>query len=138
VETIIELCRTRLPENMKIAPMDIQVLSPTRHYDTGTESLNKRLQQALNPPSGHKKEKRFGEIIFREGDRVMQIRNNYDIIWKKTSVKSDDPAGAGRPGPGKKTDKVLSQKTEPSFLRALGYITGISDASSALTMKTNS
>ena len=46
--------------------------------------LNKLLQGALNPPSPEKKERQFGEILFREGDRVMQIRNNYDIMWKKT------------------------------------------------------
>jgi exodeoxyribonuclease V alpha subunit len=83
VDTIVELCSKRLPENMGIDPMDIQVLSPTRRYDTGTYSLNLRLQEALNPPDKSKREKKFGEITFREGDRVMQIKNNYDIMWKK-------------------------------------------------------
>ena len=82
-ETIEELCRTRLPNWMGVDPWDIQVLSPTRKYETGTQNLNARLQQALNPPSKDKREKQFGGFTFREGDRVMQIRNNYDILWKK-------------------------------------------------------
>ena len=81
-DTVVELCKTRLPNNMKIPPSDIQVLTPTRKYDTGMAALNVRLQAALNPPADGKKERRFGEIIFREGDRVMQIRNDYDIVLK--------------------------------------------------------
>ena len=80
---IRDLCATRLPQNMGIPADQIQVLSPTRKGGVGTASLNKILQEALNPASPDKKEKAFGDIIFREGDRVMQIRNNYDIIWKK-------------------------------------------------------
>ena len=82
VETIVELCARRLPENMKIPSASIQVLSPTRKGETGTVNLNKRLQAALNPPSESKKEKLFGEAVFRVGDRVIQTKNNYDIIWK--------------------------------------------------------
>ena len=81
VDTIVELCAVRLPGKMKIPSGDIQVLSPTRKGELGTVSLNKRLQEALNPPGKEKKEKAFGDVIFREGDRVMQIRNNYDILW---------------------------------------------------------
>ncbi len=83
VETIADLCKHRLPEKMGISPMDIQVLSPTRKGETGTRYLNAVLQRALNPAASAKKEKKYGEIVFREGDRVMQIRNNYDIIWAK-------------------------------------------------------
>ena len=82
VETIVELCARRLPENMKIPSASIQVLSPTRKGETGTVNLNKRLQAALNPPSESKKEKLFGEEVFRVGDRVIQTKNNYDTIWK--------------------------------------------------------
>lgn len=82
VETIVELCARRLPENMKIPSASIQVLSPTRKGETGTLNLNKRLQAALNPPSESKKEKLFGEAVFRVGDRVIQTKNNYDTIWK--------------------------------------------------------
>ena len=81
---IRDLCTTRLPQNMGIPADQIQVLSPTRKGGVGTVSLNKMLQAALNPPAPDKKERPFGDYIFREGDRVMQIRNNYDIIWKKT------------------------------------------------------
>ena len=81
---IRDLCTTRLPKNMGIPTDQIQVLSPTRKGGVGTVELNKMLQAALNPPAPDKKERAFGEYIFREGDRVMQIRNNYDIMWKKT------------------------------------------------------
>ena len=91
VETIVELCARRLPENMKIPSASIQVLSPTRKGETGTVNLNKRLQAALNPPSESKKEKLFGEAVFRVGDRVIQTKNNYDTIWKTKG----DVSGAG-------------------------------------------
>ena len=82
VDTITELCAVRLPNKMGIPPEEIQVLSPTRKGETGTVALNKRLQAALNPPSPEKKEKLFGDAVFRVGDRVMQIRNNYDMLWR--------------------------------------------------------
>ena len=84
IQLVRDLCTTRLPQNMGIQAAEIQVLSPTRKGGVGTAALNKMLQAALNPPAPGKKEKGYGEIIFREGDRVMQIRNNYDIIWKKS------------------------------------------------------
>lgn len=84
VQTIRELCSHRLPERMGIAVGEIQVLSPTRKGEAGTKNLNQKLQEVLNPPSPDKKEKKYGDFLFREGDRVMQIRNNYDILWKKT------------------------------------------------------
>ena len=84
VQLIRDLCTTRLPKNMGIPADQIQVLSPTRKGGAGTGELNRMLQAALNPPSQDKKERQFGDYVFREGDRVMQIRNNYDIIWKKT------------------------------------------------------
>jgi len=83
-QTVRDLCATRLPKNMGIPASEIQVLSPTRKGPVGTAELNARLQQALNPPSPEKKERQSGGFTFREGDRVMQIRNNYDIMWKKT------------------------------------------------------
>lgn len=88
VETILELCAKRLPEKMGIPSSQIQVLSPTRKGETGTVNLNKRLQAVLNPPGEDKKEKLFGETVFRTGDRVMQIKNNYDIMWKTSSGES--------------------------------------------------
>jgi len=82
-QTIVDLCRRRLPERMGIPTDQIQVLSPTRRRGTGTAALNRALQEALNPPSQDKGERRFGEYIFRLGDRVMQIKNNYDILWRE-------------------------------------------------------
>ena len=81
--TIQGLCAVRLPKNMGIAPNQIQVLSPTKKGGAGTVNLNALLQASLNPPSPDKKERIWGDFIFREGDRAMQIRNNYDILWKK-------------------------------------------------------
>ena len=83
-QTIVGLCTTRLPKNMGISPDQMQVLTPTRKGGVGTWNLNKMLQASLNPAGNGKKERQFGEFSFREGDRVMQIRNNYDIMWKKT------------------------------------------------------
>ncbi len=84
VQTVTGLCAARLPKNMGIPADQIQVLSPTRKGGVGTAALNQALQSALNPPAPGKKERQFGDFSFREGDRVMQIRNNYDIMWKKT------------------------------------------------------
>ena len=81
-QTIAGLCTTRLPEKMNIPSDQIQVLTPTRKGAVGTWGLNELLQARLNPPHPMKKERKFGEFSFREGDRVMQIRNNYDIMWK--------------------------------------------------------
>ena len=83
VDTIVELCQRRLPEGMGISPEQIMVLSPTRKYLTGTGNLNQCLQEALNPPAPHKHQRKFGSVTFREGDRVMQVRNNYDVMWKE-------------------------------------------------------
>jgi len=83
-QTIAQLCAVRLPEKMGIPADQIQVLSPTRKGAVGTASLNQCLQAVLNPAAPGKRERQFGDFCFREGDRVMQIRNNYDILWKKT------------------------------------------------------
>ena len=83
VDTIVELCKTRLPENMGIPADQIQVLSPTRKYLTGTGNLNIALQAALNPPQPDNPEKRHGSFTYRVGDRVMQIKNNYDVLWRE-------------------------------------------------------
>jgi len=91
-QTIMGLCTTRLPQKMGISADQIQVLCPTKKGAAGTVALNKLLQRALNPPSPTKQEKAFGDTIFREGDRVMQIRNNYDLLWTKPD---DNTIGAG-------------------------------------------
>ena len=81
VDTIVELVKTRLPTKMGIPSHQVQVLSPTRRYPTGTANLNRELQAALNPPAPGKPEKAFGSVTFRLGDRVMQVKNNYDVMW---------------------------------------------------------
>lgn len=62
---------------------NIQIITPTKKGELGTKELNKILQQTINPSSDIKKERKFGDSIFREGDRIMQIKNNYDIYWEK-------------------------------------------------------
>ena len=92
IETVTQLCATRLPNHYGFAPSQIQVLSPAKRQGSGTIALNRRLQEALNPPAENKLEKRFGDWVFREGDRVMQVRNNYDIVWER---REDDEQGMG-------------------------------------------
>ena len=83
LKAIEELVRDRLPNFNGYDPMkDIQVLTPMKGGIVGTKSLNIALQAMLNPPSPEKKEKNTGERIFREGDKIMQIKNNYNIKWK--------------------------------------------------------
>ena len=89
--TIVELCKTRLPGKMGIPADQIQVLSPTRKGPSGTVNLNRCLQQALNPAGPDKREIQWGDRLFREGDRVMQTRNDYDVVW----VKEDGTVGSG-------------------------------------------
>lgn len=91
VELVVELCRTRLPNNMGVEPGQIQVLCPTRKGEWGTGALNRALQKALNPPAPEKRQKVWGETTFRTGDRVMQVRNNYDVLW----LRDDGVTGAG-------------------------------------------
>ena len=84
LQTIKDLCTTRLPDYYEnISPIgDIQVLTPVRKGLLGTFNLNAELQKVLNPPDEMKEEKSHGDRIFREGDKVMQIRNNYQLEWK--------------------------------------------------------
>ena len=92
IETVAQLCAVRLPAHYGFAPSQIQVLSPARRQGSGTIALNRRLQEVLNPPAQSKVEKRFGDWMFREGDRVMQVRNNYDIVWER---QEDGEPGTG-------------------------------------------
>ncbi len=80
--TVIDLVSRRLPEYYGFDPFsDIQVLTPMKQSPVGVESLNEKLQGVLNPPSAAKEEKQIGVRVFREGDKVMQIRNNYSLGW---------------------------------------------------------
>ncbi len=82
---MVQLITEKLPRYVKAQPYDIQVLTPMRKGNLGVETLNQILQQYMNPPSGHKKEYRHGERLFREGDKVMQIKNNYQLEWEIVS-----------------------------------------------------
>lgn len=87
-KTISELCSSRLPKAYGLSPIDdIQVLCPSRKGEAGTVNLNKILQSSLNPHAKHKREHVFGQRVFREGDKLMQIKNNYNIPW--TSKEKD-------------------------------------------------
>ncbi|MCR5849009.1 MAG: ATP-dependent RecD-like DNA helicase [Lachnospiraceae bacterium] len=81
VRDVIELIQNRIPGKFKTDPSEIQILAPSKKGDLGVEALNKVLQNHLNPPSYEKKETARGENIFRVGDKVMQVKNNYDITW---------------------------------------------------------
>ena len=116
-DTIVELCAERLPKRMGISPEEIQVLTPTRKGELGSSALNRRLQAALNPAAKGKNEKNFGEVTFREGDRVMQIRNNYDIIWHR----SQGDGAKGETGSG-------------IYNGDIGYILGIDAENETLTV----
>ncbi len=85
-QLICSLCRDRLPKSYSADPFEnIQVITPTRRGEMGTHSLNQALQEALNPRDKTKKEKRIGNIFFREFDKVMQTKNNYDLVWTRGS-----------------------------------------------------
>ena len=90
--TVAPLCQVRLPRTYgEVAVKGTQVISPSRKGEAGTEHLNVVLQAALNPASRDKREHAFREIVFREGDRVMQVRNNYDMDW----TREDGSYGTG-------------------------------------------
>lgn len=91
-ELVCDLCCRRLPQSYGFSPIeDIQVLCPSRKGALGVAELNARLQQRLNPPAAGKVEFKNGPAVFRTGDKVMQIRNNYDIAW----TREDGEKGAG-------------------------------------------
>ncbi|MBR2615693.1 MAG: ATP-dependent RecD-like DNA helicase [Clostridia bacterium] len=93
-QTVVALCRDRLPASYGDQILDrLQVISCTRKGDLGTERLNVLLQAALNPPSPKKREKIFHHVLFREEDKVMQIRNNYDVEWY--SAEDETQTGVG-------------------------------------------
>lgn len=83
-EAIVSLCETRLPSFLKVDPVrHIQVLSPTKKGDCGVWALNALLQQRFNPKKPGAAERSHGDMVFREGDKVMQIRNNYTLVWQR-------------------------------------------------------
>ncbi len=88
--TILDLVTTRLPKFLNVEPQSIQVLAPLKAGVCGIENLNKVLQEKINPPASNKRQVEFGSTIFREGDKVMQMSNNYDLEWKKHGRFADE------------------------------------------------
>ncbi len=82
ISVVIQLIQQKLPKYVDAKPFDIQVLTPMRKGLLGVERLNHILQQYLNPPDKDKVEKEHGDMVFREGDKVMQIKNNYQLEWE--------------------------------------------------------
>ena len=82
ISIVIQLIQQKLPKFVDATPFDIQVLTPMRKGLLGVERLNSILQQYLNPADDKKKEKEHGGVVFREGDKVMQVKNNYQIEWE--------------------------------------------------------
>lgn len=96
ISVVIQLIQQKLPKFVDAEPFDIQVLTPMRKGLLGVERLNGILQKYLNPPEQGKREKEHGDIIFREGDKVMQIKNNYQLEWEirsKYGLAIDKGAG---------------------------------------------
>ena len=98
------------------------MLSPTRRGLTGTVSLNRALQAALNPPAPDKHQKTWGELTFREGDRVMQTRNNYDVLWQKddgemgTGIFNGDVGVIQEIDPGGELVTIRFDETAPASM----------------------
>lgn len=88
--TIVNLVTIRLPKFLKTDPREIQVLAPMKAGVCGIESLNRTLQEVINPPTPTKPQVEVGQTIFRLGDKVMQITNNYDLEWKKHGTYADE------------------------------------------------
>ena len=88
IDELKVLLTRQLPSYFDVAIPDIQVLTPMRKYDLGVENLNKQLQEVLNPMAASRPEHDRGDVVFRQGDKVMQIKNNYKLEWKIM-----DPAG---------------------------------------------
>ena len=82
IRVVIALIQEKLPKYVEAKPFEIQVLTPMRKGLLGVERLNQTLQRYLNPPDASKKEKEIGQGLFREGDKVMQVRNNYQLEWE--------------------------------------------------------
>lgn len=84
---LVSLIAEKLPPYVDATKYDIQVLTPSRKGELGVENLNKILQQYINPPAPGKREKQWGEVVFRENDKVMQIKNDYQMEWKIVTKK---------------------------------------------------
>ncbi|NLB91566.1 MAG: ATP-dependent RecD-like DNA helicase [Clostridiales bacterium] len=121
-KTIVQLCTQRLPEYLRLTTGEekestqmIQVLSPTKKGECGVWQLNKLLQSAMNPPARGKKEVLYGETLFRQGDKVMQMKNDYQIVWeRKKGFETEEGTGV--------------------FNGDIGYITHVDEDSGEITV----
>jgi exodeoxyribonuclease V alpha subunit len=96
LDSTLKLVSFRLPQyGGWDALRDIQVLTPTRKGELGVAALNQKLQQAFNPPHPAKREHRYGDTAFRMGDKVMQIRNNYNMEWRRASGAGEETGEEG-------------------------------------------
>lgn len=112
VKEVISLCKGRLQSYGDYDFFkNIQVITPTKKGATGTKELNKILQQELNPSSTEKQEKQTMGVIFRQGDRIMQIKNNYDIYWERKTPEYENGSGVfnGEYGTIEKIDEIEKQ-----------------------------
>ena len=82
INVVLQLIKQKLPKFVDATPYDIQVLTPMRKGLLGVERLNGILQRYMNPPANDKVEKEYGSTVFREGDKVMQTKNNYQLAWE--------------------------------------------------------
>ena len=94
-KTIVDMVTKRLPKFTKQEPCKIQVLAPLKAGPSGVENINKDLQERINPPSRYSQEIVIGKTVFREGDKVMQTSNNYDLVWKKKTSDHYVEEGSG-------------------------------------------
>lgn len=117
VDTIIELCQDRLPRFNGYDPLkDIQILTPMKKGDTGVNIINEKMQETLNPQKNGKAEKKVGDITFRVGDKVMQVKNNYKQKWRLTE------------------DHKIIEEGEGVFNGDYGFITNIDNEDGELTI----
>ncbi len=94
-DAVVGLIMSKLPQYLKVDMMDIQVLTPMRIGVLGVNGLNPKLQQYLNPKDKKKNERQIGDVIFREGDKVMQVKNNYQMAWEIRNNKYVVDSGTG-------------------------------------------
>ena len=113
------LLTRQLPKYFKVDSTDIQVLTPMRKYDLGVENLNRQLQEVLNPENAGKPEHDRGDVIFRQGDKVMQVKNNYKQEWKIM-----DPAG-----------RYAVEEGVGVFNGDIGFVTSVDDFDQKLVVE---
>lgn len=116
LDTVLQTASSRIPKYLNCSPFDVQILSPVKKGGLGVYNLNEQLQKEFNPPDQLKNEYEANGMIFREGDKVMQIKNNYTLEWRKTNPGYADQEGEG------------------VFNGDIGFITSINGDGSLLTV----